>query len=327
MEMTSISESKRTAAWLSVASNSFLILAKLVVGILIHSVSVISEAIHSGMDLVASGIAVFAVHYAEKPADQNHPYGHGKAENISGTIEAILIFIAAVWIIYESVKKMLHGGEVTNASWGIGVMMVSALVNFMISAYLFKVAKKTDSVALEADAWHLRTDVYSSAGVFLGLAIIWAGEKLFPAYDFHWIDPVAAILVALLIIHAAWELTAKSSVDLLDKSLPPEEKKWINDYLLTQKPSILGYHHLRTRKSGAFRFIDFHLLVDRKMSVEESHVLTDEISTNIKQHLSRASVTIHIEPCDGSCKINCLTGCFLSDRERNQYHGAGRALS
>jgi len=284
-------------------------------------VSVISEAIHSGVDLVASGIAVIAVWHAEKPADHGHPYGHGKAENISGTIEAALIFVAAAWIIYEAVKKILYGGTVKNALLGVGVMMFSSIVNILISEYLFKVSKKTDSVALEADAWHLRTDVYSSAGVFLGLAVMWAGGKFFPGYNLHWIDPIAAIVVALLIIHTAWELTAKSAKDLLDRSLPSAEKKWINDYIQTKKPAVLGYHYLRTRKSGSFRFVDFHLLVERKMSVEDSHILTDEITIDIKQRLPRASVLIHTEPCDGSCKPYCLSGCLLTDLEREKYHG------
>jgi cation diffusion facilitator family transporter len=315
-----IAKTKSTAAWLSVLSNTSLIIAKIVVGILINSVSVISEAIHSGVDLIASGIAVFAVHHAEKPADQKHPYGHGKAENISGTIEAILIFIAAAWIIYEAVKKLLHGGTVENAVWGIGVMLFSSIVNFIISEYLFKTAKKTDSVALEADAWHLRTDVYTSAGVFFGLALIWAGETIFPGRHFHWIDPVAAIIVALFIVHAAWELTARSSKDLLDRALPKVEEEWINDFIQMKRPVVCGFHYLRTRKAGSFRFVDFHLQVDRNMTVENSHALTDEVVQAIKQRFPRTSITIHIEPCDGSCKPICLSGCFLSETERDKYH-------
>lgn len=312
-----IQKTKTTAAWVSVLSNTLLIIAKLVVGIAINSVSVISEAIHSGADLLASGIALIAVWHAEKPADQNHPYGHGKTENISGVIEALLIFLAAVWIIFEATKKLIHGGTVENAVWGIGVMLASSIVNIIVSGYLFRVGKQTDSIALEADAWHLRTDVYTSAGVFSGLGLIWIGEEMFPGRHFHWIDPIAAIIVAFLIIRAAWELIQKSSKDLLDRALPAEEESWIREYIKNANPSVFGCHYLRTRKAGSFRFVDFHIQVDCKMTLETSHALTDEITVAIKKRLPRASITIHTEPCDGSCKPNCISGCFLTRKERD----------
>jgi cation diffusion facilitator family transporter len=311
-----IQKTKLTAAWISVLSNTFLIIAKLMVGIIINSVSVISEAIHSGADLLASGIAVMAVWHSEKPADKNHPYGHGKAENISGTIEAVLILIAAAWIIFEASTKLIRGGVVENAMWGIGVMLASSIINFIVSKYLFRIAQKTDSVALEADAWHLRTDVYTSAGVFSGLGLIWIGEEMFPGRHFHWINPAAAIIVALLIIHTAWELIQKSAKDLLDRALPVEEENWIREYIKNLNLSVFGCHYLRTRKAGSFRFVDFHIQVDGKMTVEASHALTDEITAAIQKHLPRASITIHTEPCNGSCKPNCISGCFLTAKQR-----------
>jgi len=189
-------------------------------------------------------------------------------------------------------------------------MLISSIANIVVSQMLFKVAKEADSIALEADAWHLRTDVYTSAGVMFSLAVIWAGEKMFPGRNFHWLDPVAAIGVALLIIKAAYDLTDKSVRDLLDQSLPVDEEKWIDDMLLKHRSSIHGFHDLRTRKAGAFRFVEFHMKVDREMSVEDGHRIADDISAHIKEQFPRTDVTIHIEPCDGNCNAKCLEGCL-----------------
>lgn len=295
---------KSNVALLSVISNSTLVIMKLAIGLMIGSVSVISEAIHSGVDLLAAMIALFAVRTSEQPADREHQFGHGKIENISGTVEALLIFLAAGWIIWEAVHKLLHPKPLESVGWGVGVMLVSALANMFVSHMLFKVGRQTDSVALQADAWHLRTDVYTSAGVMSGLALIWLAEVAFPGRHFHWIDPVAAILVALLIVKAAYELTIQSGRDLLDVSLPDDEEQWICDYL-EQTSSVKGFHHLCTRKAGSERFIEFHLLVDPNMSVEESHRITDEITQGIRDQYKGSAVTIHIEPCDGNCTPAC----------------------
>ena len=175
-----VQKQKTRVALLSVISNTALVLMKLVVGIMINSVSVISEAIHSGMDLVAAIIAWFSVRTSSKPADEDHPFGHGKIENVSGTVEALLIFLAAGWIIYEAIKKFIHPEPIETAFWGVGVMLISAITNIIVSQKLFKVGRETDSVALQADAWHLRTDVYTSLGVMVGLALIWIGQWIFP---------------------------------------------------------------------------------------------------------------------------------------------------
>lgn len=301
---------KSAAAWLSVVSNATLITLKVVVGVLMGSVSVISEAIHSGVDLVASVIALFAVKESAKPADEKHPFGHGKFENISGTIEALLIFVAAAWIIYEAVKKLLFPpGELDFAGWGVLVMFCSAAANWLVSRRLFKVGKETDSVALQADAWHLRTDVYTSAGVMTGLLLIWGGEAVVGQMgwklDLHWIDPMAALLVAMLIIRAAVRLTVRSARDLMDIGLPDDEQQWIRDLLTNFSPTVHGYHKLRTRKAGAIRFVEFHIRVDGKMSVQDSHRLAHEVSDRIKQHFDHANVIVHVEPCDGRCTLEC----------------------
>lgn len=303
---------------LSVISNSALVLMKVVVGIMIGSVSVISEAIHSGVDLVASLIALVAVRESGKPADERHPFGHGKVENVSGTIEALLIFLAAGWIIYEAVHKLLHPEPLVMPGWGVGVMLLSAAANMFVSHRLFEVGEETDSVALQADAVHLRTDVYTSVGVMVGLATIWLGGYLLPGVQLAWIDPAAAIAVALLIIKAAYDLTKVSARDLLDVKLPDDEVQWICEVACEHHPQVRGLHKLRTRKSGADRFVEFHLKVDGSMSVDGSHQITVDIERALRARFNGMSVTIHVEPCSDGCHEACVENCFLSEEERVQ---------
>jgi cation diffusion facilitator family transporter len=307
---------KANVAMLSVISNTVLVILKLIIGISIRSVSVISESIHSGVDLLASVIAYIAVRISGKPADRDHPFGHGKVENISGTIEAALIFIAAGWIIYEAVKKLVSGEALDNPAWGVAVMFVSAVANIIVSKSLFKVGKDTNSMALLADAWHLKTDVWTSVGVTVGLALIWIGEALFPNFNFHWIDPIAAIAVAMLIIRAAYHLTVEAARDLMDVTLPEEELTWIREHVESLKPVVRAFHELKTRKSGHNRFIEFHLLVDADMSVEESHRITDMITADIEKQYQHSNVTIHIEPCNGDCTVDCEEGCLVEEHDR-----------
>ena len=309
---------KIAVAWLSVISNTLLVLAKCAVGIAIGSVAIISEAIHSAVDLLAAFIALFAVRTSDKPADGDHPFGHGKVENISGAVEALLIFVAAGWIIYEAVHKLRHPGEeIFAAGWGVLVMFISSVVNIIVSQRLFSVGKRTDSIALQADGWHLRTDVYTSAGVMLGLAVIWLGGHLFTGIDLLWVDPLAAIIVALLIIKAAWRLTRDATRDLLDAGLPPEEEGWLRDYLARERPSVRGFHHLHTRKAGSVRFIEFHLLVDEEMSVKDSHGISEVMDGEIAEQFPGARVTVHIEPCDGLCDPLCRAGCLCASIQRD----------
>ncbi len=306
---------KISVARLSVISNTLLVLSKIIIGILIGSVSVLSEAIHSGVDLLAAVIALFAVKTSSKSADEGHPFGHGKVENISGAVEAILIFIAAGWIIYEAILKLIRPQAIDRAILGVGVMLLSAVVNIFISRKLFQVGRETDSVALLADAWHLRTDVYTSVGVMAGLALIAAGEKIFPGSTLGWVDPVAAMLVALMIIRAAYELTIQSGRDLLDANLP-EEEEWIRNEISRLQLPIRGFHHLRTRKAGATRFVDLHVLMDKNLSIQESHKISEQVEAMIQRKFPRTQVMVHEEPCEGEWSARCVDGCLRSDGER-----------
>ena len=304
---------KTRVAVLSVASNTTLVVLKLIIGMIIGSVSVISEAIHSAVDLVASVIALFAVRTAGKPEDSSHAFGHGKIENISGAMEALLIFIAAVMIIYEAIQKLLAPHHMDQVGWGILVMSGSAAANFVVSRMLFKVGTETDSIALKADAWHLRTDVYTSLGVMAGLVLYMAGKYFFPSIRLSWMDPAAAIIVAILIIKAAYDLTKESVRDLLDARLDPGDEKIIEDSVREQQPKVLSYHRLRTRKSGPQRFFEFHMVVPADMNVGDSHRIGDEIVVRAKERYRDAKIVIHVEPCDLSCDEECAAHCVLKN--------------
>jgi len=309
---------KSRAALISVVSNTILVLMKLAAGLWVGSVSLVSEAAHSAVDLTAAVIAFFSVKTSARPADEGHPFGHGKFENISGTVEALLIFFAAGWIIFEAIEKLRFPKPLEAAGWGVAVMLVSVVANIAVSRMLFRVGRETDSMALQADAWHLRTDVYTSAGVMAGLALIALGNRLLPEVDLNWLDPVAAIAVALWIMKAAYDLTVRSARDLLDVPLPAGEEAWVRRLITEQRPTIRGYHYLRTRKAGHDRFIEFHIQVDSQMTVEASHRLAQNLSRAIKEYLPHTTVTIHIEPCKGDCSEKCLRGCFLTQAERSE---------
>ncbi|OFY68014.1 MAG: cation transporter [Bacteroidetes bacterium RBG_13_43_22] len=278
---------KVKTARLSIISNTLLIIMKVVVGILSGSVSIISEAIHSAMDLVAALIAFFSVKVSDNPPDSKHPYGHGKVENISGVIEAVLIFAAAAMIIAEAIKKLLGEEIVLEKLWiGSIVMGISAVVNIFVSRRLYKVARETHSVALEADALHLKTDVYTSAGVAVGLILILVT-------DIKWLDPVVAILVALFIIMESWELLRRAFWPLLDSAWGEDEidelEKKLNDM-------GVNYHDLRTRKAGNYRFIDIHVEIPQEESVGNAHRYCDHIEDELMAAYENLSVTIHVEP-------------------------------
>ncbi len=309
-------DSKTGVAALSVASNTTLTLTKLVVGLYIGSVSVVAEAIHSGVDLLASVIAYFAVRSSERPPDDAYPYGRGKIENVSGTIEAALIFLAAGMIIYEAVGKLTHGLELPSVDAGLVVMAISVAANATVSRLLFRVAKKTDSVALEADAYHLTTDILTSAGVLVGLvAVRLTGQAV--------LDPIAALVVAAMIIKAAWDITKRSFVDLLDRSLPEEERRLVAAVLKEHGDRMVGFHQVRTRKAGPDRHVDLHLVVNADASVSESHSLCDHLEKDLKKVLGRCTLNIHVEPCRKNCTACGMGDCAGKDAPAKAARRAG----
>lgn len=279
---------KQSAALLSICSNSVLIVFKVISGLLMGSISVLSEAIHSGLDLIASIIAFVSIKEAAKPRDAEHQFGHGKYENVSGFIQAILILLAGGIMIIESIKKFISGSEIISINSGIIVMLLSSIINLIISRVLFKIAKRENSIALEADAMHLLTDVYTSFGVFIGLVIIkFTGISI--------VDPIVAIFVSLMIIKASISLIRRSLKDLVDTSLPNNEINTITA-LLDNHPHITSYHNLRTRKSGPTTEINLNIHVNSSISVVDAHTISHEVETLIKEEIPACNTTIHIEP-------------------------------
>ena len=312
MDKASLDKLKESTARLSVLSNTGLVLMKFIVGTAIGSVSIISEAIHSSMDLIAALIAFFSVRKSAEPPDAQHEFGHGKFEDISGLIEALLIFIAAILIIWEAGQKLLgESSELLNPEllmWGIAVMGISALVNWYVSNRLFKVGKQSESIALESDAWHLRTDVYTSLGVFTGLILIrLTGLTI--------LDPLIAIGVAIVIMKAAYDLTRRSLSDLIDHSIPPADEKRIQEIICDHASVYAGFHDLKTRRSGPEIFIEFHLVLPGDISVLQSHDLADHLESDLKTEFPRANITIHAEPCNEGC-TRCGSFCTFYDKNK-----------
>ncbi|MCX7805867.1 MAG: cation-efflux pump [Planctomycetota bacterium] len=280
---------KRGAAALSIASNALLTAFKLSVGLAAGLVSVVSEAIHSAIDLLAAVMTFFSVRYSDRPADSSHPYGHGKMENVTGTIEGVLILIAAVWILIEAAGKLLHPSAPESYLLPLVVMAFSAGANMAVSRLLFRVAKETDSVAVEADAHHLSVDVYTSAGVAAGLALQWAT-------GWEWVDPIVAIAIAAVILWIGWRVTRKAFSPLMDSSLPPEDVEKVKAAINAGPRGLFTFHKLRTRKAGGRAMIDVHLQFAGSTGLEEAHRESHRTGDRIRAAIPGAQVLVHIEP-------------------------------
>lgn len=283
------SNRKVRVALLSIISNATLIIFKIVAGIISGSVSIISEAIHSSMDLLASIIAFFSVKASSKPADDDHPFGHGKIENISGVIEGVLILVASIMIIVQAIKKIYNPRPIENEWVATLVMFISGFINFIVSTKLYKVGEEEDSMALKADALHLKTDIYTSLGVGIGILLI-------KITKIHILDSIVAILVAFLIIKEAAELTKNGFDELIDKRLSDEEEKEIKGIIERCKSDFIDYHKLKTRKSGNVKHIDFHITLDKNTTVKEAHDIIGDIKKEMNKSIKNSRVTIHIDP-------------------------------
>ena len=302
-----MARSKTAAAALSITSNSLLITIKALAGFLTGSISILAEAIHSLLDLVAAIIAFFGVRVADKPSDIEHPFGHGKAENLSGVIEAILIFVAAAIIIYEAIKRLAGVAALEMTELGIAVMGVSVVVNILVSRHLLRVARQTDSVALEADARHLTTDVWTSAGVLIGLVVV-------RLTGLNSLDPIIALAVAVFIIRAAYEILMKSYSGLIDTRLPTAEEAIIRQCLEKHSGRLVGFHGLRTRKAGSQRFIELHLVMPKEARVAEAHKVCDHLEKDLKKRFAGSRITIHVEPCTVECP-ECGVPCEVKPKK------------
>ncbi|HEX8105891.1 MAG TPA: cation diffusion facilitator family transporter [Solirubrobacteraceae bacterium] len=280
------------AAALSIASNSALILLKLVAGAVTGSVAIITEAIHSAVDLLASIVAFFSVREAEQPADAQHRYGHEKFENVAAGVEGMLILVGSGVIVYTSVRHLVEGTEVQALGFGIAVIGFAALANLLVSGYLYRRARETDSAALEGDAAHLRTDAYTSLGVLVGLAAVkMTGET--------WIDPAVALVIAVAIVVTGVRILASSWRVLVDEALPEQELAAIREAIEASAPQgVVGYHKLRTRRAGARRYVDLHVQFRSGTSLEDAHDTAHALQDRIAERLRGADVLIHLEPED-----------------------------
>ncbi len=286
--------SKTRAAGLSIASNAILIALKLAAGAITGSIAILTEAAHSAIDLLASIVAFLSVRKADEPADEDHPYGHAKVENLAAAIEGMLILVVACVIVYESVRRLVDQAEVNSLGVGIGVIAFSALANLGVSSYLYRQARLTESPALEGDAAHLRTDAATSAGVLVALVLV-------EITDVTWIDPATALVVAVAIVVAGVKILSRSSRVLVDEALPQGELDAVRSAIERHgAPEVAGFHKLRARRAGSRRYIDLHVQFREQTTLRRAHELAHELQRDIRASLRGADVLIHLEPAERS---------------------------
>jgi cation diffusion facilitator family transporter len=284
--------SKPRAAAVSIASNSLLIALKLAAAAITGSVAILSEALHSAIDLVASVIAFVSVRKADEPADPEHPYGHEKVENVAATIEGMLIIVGAGVIVYEAVHRLAVGASVDNLGVGIAVIGFSAIANGGVSQFLSRQARRHNSPALAGDAAHLGTDALTSLGVLLGLVLVQITGA-------NAIDSAVALAIAGVIVLAGIRILRRSAAVLVDEAPPPEEMDRIEAAIArarADEPEVVGYHKLRARTTGRRRYIDLHVQFRTGTTLERAHELAHELRDAIESDLGDAEVLIHAEP-------------------------------
>jgi cation diffusion facilitator family transporter len=286
---------ERGAANLLIGVVIGLILLKVIAGWISGSISVFAQAADSLLDLFAGLVTFFAVRIATKPADEEHPFGHGKVEDMAGVVQGIFIFIAAGLIVYSSIWRIINKTPIELAEAGMVAMVVSMVASILLSRHLLKVSRATGSVVLEANARNITGDIYSTAAVLVGLLVVrFTGLNI--------LDPIIAIGIAIYIAKIAYDAISKPLLGLVDASLPRSEQAVIKSCLAEQGNQIVGFHELRTRRSGNQRYIDLHLVMAKGISLEQAHQVCDLLEIDIQSRLPRTNVTIHVEPCDGKCK-------------------------
>ena len=278
-----------------------LIVLKTATAWLTGSISILAQAADSLLDLFAGVVTFSAIRIAARPADEEHPYGHGKAEDVGGMVQGILIFAAGGLIIYSSIRRILDGATIELAEAGIGVMLVSIIVSILLSRHLLKVAQATSSVVLEANAHNIAADVYSASAVLAGLLVV-------RLTNLSYVDSIIAIGIALYIFTVACKTVSKSLSGLIDTRLSPQQETVIRSCLEAHQEQVAGYHKLRTRRAGSQYHVDLHLVMDKQISLEQAHEVCNQIEVEIEVGFPESSVTIHIEPCDDECE-RCSAVC------------------
>jgi cation diffusion facilitator family transporter len=252
--------------------------------------AVIASAVDSILDILMSSVNFVAIRKAEEPADECHPFGHGKYETVATLIQAFIITISGSWIIFEAGRRLVQGSTLQNLEGGVGVLVISLLASIAISRYLKRIAKETDSSALEADSLHFAMDVYTNLALAIGLVIV-------SFVDLPWLDPALSIVVGLYILIEAFSLVRHGMRDVLDAELPAGVREKVTHLIESHGEHLVDYRNLRTRRAGSQKFMDLEMVVCRHLSVEEAHDIADQLEENIKKSINGADVTIHIEPC------------------------------
>ena len=282
-------DERARALRLPLATNALLVLAKLAVWVISGSVSVLSEAVHSGADLIMTVVQLFSVRAAVRPADEDHAYGHGKFENIAAALQAFLILAIAALVVIEAIVRLRSGATIAHLDLGIAVMLASGALNVFVSRSLARSAVREGSPALAAQASELRADVWTALGVAATLLAI-------RITYFTILDPIFSLVVAGVIAHSAYDLTAGAVGELTDQRLPAPDEARIREIIESHKGLFVSYHKLRTRRSGSGEFIDFHLQMSAQLSLKDAHDMSDAIVADIKREMPRAHVLIHLEP-------------------------------
>lgn len=284
---SSATKEKKNIAITSVIAAVFLTSFKVIIGLLTGSLGILSEALHSALDMVAAIITLFAVKESDKPADQEHQYGHGKIENYSAFVETFLLVVTCVWIIYEAIKRLITGRtEIEVTVWSFAVIIISIIIDVSRSRALLKVAKKHDSQALEADAIHFSTDVWSSSVVLVGLA----GA----AFHFYYADPIAALVVALIVLSVSYKLGKRSFNALIDRApfgLNEEIFK-----IVSEIPEVKKFHDIKVRESGPYKFVELNIHVEKNMTIDQAHAISHAVEEAITAKINNVKVMVHAEP-------------------------------
>lgn len=279
-------------AAISLATTVCLLALKLIVGIISGSIAVLSDAIDSGTDIVGGTAALVSVRVAAWPADQDHPYGHGKVESISASVAATVVAIGGGFVVFQSVRRLIVGSPEIDVGLALVPMVIAAAANVILAFYMRRAARRAQSLALASEATHLQTNVVQAGAVIVGLAVVGiSGLRLF--------DPLVALGLAAYMGWTAVHLARGALTEVMDVALPDEELRAIHDVITAHEDEIRGFHRLRSRKAGPTRHVDMHLLVDPQRTVKEVHAVCDRIEREISERLPGAIVTIHTEPDDG----------------------------
>lgn len=281
---------KRKVAFVSMIAAAALTTFKFIIGIITGSLGILSEALHSGLDLLATGITFFAVKYSDKPPDEGHNYGHGKIENYSALIETILLFITSLWIIYEAVRRLITKDlEIEVNFWAYIVIITAIIIDLTRSRALYKAAKEFDSQALQADALHFSTDIWSSVVVLIGL--------ICAEFNFYYADAIAGLIVSVIVISISYRLGKKSFDVLIDKA--PSGLKEEIESIVNEIPEVLISHDIKVRESGPYKFVDINIHVDKSMTIDRAHEISHKVEEAIVKKIKNVKVMIHTEPDDG----------------------------